>query len=388
MSNSDGAAKVWRVLESVSLADGPDSAESKAAAELVGTGIDSHELLGRAARHALVPAVADLLVAHDLLGVVPGQLRAHLRGALGWNVYRTEQAVAEARRIADAFDDAGVQVAFNKGVVFQQLLYQGRGTRVFSDIDLMIRPADKDATARLLADLGYQAAKQFDHRRGELVDLPRSEILMYGLYPDHLPHAHRLTGLPHLPYFMVDIAFNAAWYGSGWQLPMDGVMAELPHVPVAPAPDPTTVRLPALDARYGFLFIVLHLFREAWFERAILEGDVRLTQFADVLRFWRTQGVERADEIRELVAAHRLGSVLAWVAHHVDRVYGSDLTGEFGGLAEYADPDWFASAGGVDGGYLRWHGDMRRRLAADDAVELSPAAPPPFAAAARVTPGT
>jgi Uncharacterised nucleotidyltransferase len=387
-SETTGQAAIWKLLELVSIAGGPDSIESAQAVEVLRAvapernGALANELMARAARHALAPAVADFLIESDLLGLMPNQMRAHLRGSLHWNSYRTQVIVEEALRIVDSFDKAGVAMVCNKGAVFQSSLYGGRATRFFSDIDIMIKPEGGDDTKRVLESLDYVQAKTYDYRTRQLKDLPRAEMLMYKLYPDHLPHFHRLTGLPQLPAIVVDVAYNAAWYGSGWQIPMDEVMADPERVPAGPAAPGRT--LPALAAPYGFLFLVLHLFREAWFERNIREGDVRLTQFADVLLHWRRFGSARADDIRSVIDRYGLGSAVAWVCHHVDQVYGSSLTAEIGGLDGFADERWFASAGAADGSCLEWHGDMRRRLSSDEEVELSPTAEPPFAAAARV----
>ncbi|MEV5533695.1 nucleotidyltransferase family protein [Streptomyces prunicolor] len=382
MTSPASTDRVWRLLELISVANGPDSPESKSAVDLFQTGeLDMNELLGRAARQALLPAVADLLVQGNLLDRVPKHIRAHMVGTLDWNKYRTHAYVREAARIAEAFDQK-VPVVFNKGAILQASLYGGRGTRYFGDIDLMIHPQDKEATAELLAGLGYLAAKRFDVKTGELHDLPRSEKLMYSLYPDHLPHVHRLTGEPHLPFFMVDIAFNISWFGSRWQLPMDEVLSNAQWVPVSQADT-----LPALSGAYGFVFLVLHTFREAWFERTIRRGAVRLTQFADILRYWRKYEAQHGSEIRALTERHRLGPVMAWVLHHVDQIYHAGVTEEFGGLGAFRDEDWFRSAGAVDGGHLAWHGDMRQRLCDDQELALTPTAEPRFASDARVSTG-
>ncbi|MEV4690566.1 nucleotidyltransferase family protein [Micromonospora echinospora] len=373
---TSAAAKVWRLLELVSIADGPDSPESAAAAEIARTGVDANELLARAARNGLVPGLADFLVAQDLKGVVPHHMQLHMIDALRWNKFRTEAHISEAVRISEGFDRAGVRVACNKGIVFQSVLYAGRHSRYFNDIDLMVHPRDTAAAAETLLSLGYTADKQYDRRSQKLVDLPRSEKVMFRLYPDHLPHFHRLLDGGGLPFFMVDVAYNVSWYGSGWQVPMDDVMSDLQRLPARPGNADET--LPALAAPYGFLFLVLHLFREAWFERTVRKTDVRLTQFADIVRYWRRLASRQAGSLRAVIDRHGLHSVVAWVCHHTDSLYGTTITTEIGGLEEFVDPAWLQSAGAANGSYLAWSGDMRSRLNRDTLIELTPAPEPPY----------
>ncbi|WP_030434524.1 nucleotidyltransferase family protein [Actinoplanes subtropicus] len=374
--STEGPSAAWHLLELVSVAD-PGTEMFGRAADLGGRigdgGIDPDELLSQAARHALVPILADFLVQAELLTRMPHNVQRHLLGALYWNRHKTAEYVAEARSVAGALQRKGIRVACTKGVVCQQLLYDGRGTRHFGDVDLMVLPDQSAAAAETLFELGYVGGKRIDHRTGELVDIARSLKLTYQLYPDHLPHFFRVPGRAGIPYYMVDVAHSLTWFSSGWQIPMDEALAVRTEID----------GLPALSTPYGFLFVLLHLFREAWFERTIREKDARLTQFADVWRFWHRRGRESADEIIEISGKYGIRPAVAWVAGHVDALYGSRLVDELR-VRDLADDRWLRSAGAADGGYLAWDGDMRRRLCDRFTVELRHAPEPPFADAARV----
>ncbi|RSM50882.1 hypothetical protein DMA12_01710 [Amycolatopsis balhimycina DSM 5908] len=375
--------KVWELLEHISIAD-PGNEAFRKAVQLAPRVDDPDELLAQAARHALVPALADFLVQADLLRLVPHHAQRHLLGTLHWNRFKTRRHVAEAERVTTAFRSEGVRVACTKGIVCQASLYDGRGIRHFGDIDLMVLPEHRDKAAEVLYRLGYAGAKKYDHRTGELMEISRSVQVMYQLYPDHLPHFFRIPADDEgMPYFMVDVAYNLTWYGSSWQVPMAQVLDEVAGVDSRSASGRVT--LPALDAPYGFLFVVLHLFREGWFERTIREKDVRLGQCADVWRFWERFGRDRVADIRKVVAEHALEPAVAWVCRHVDDVYHSTITGELG-LDGYCDDDWLHSAGATDGGHLVWQGSLRDRLRGRRPLVLRPGAEPLFAAAARFSP--
>lgn len=378
---SSTGEKVWKLLEYISIAD-PGNEPFKEAAALAPRVRDLDDLLAQAARHALVPSLADFLVRSELLGLMPHHVQRHLLGTLHWNRFKTRRHVDEAERVTAALGNEGVRVACTKGVVCQASLYDGRGIRHFGDIDLMVLPEHRDTAAEVLYRLGYTGAKKFDHRTGELLDISRSLQVMYQLYPDHLPHFFRIPATDDgMPYFMVDVAYNLTWYGSSWQIPMAEALESTAAVDCGSGMGRGT--LPTLDTPYGFLFIVLHLFREGWFERTVREKDVRLGQCADVWRFWERFGRDRADDIRKVVAEHSLEPAVAWVCRHVDDLYGSTLTRELV-LEDFCDDGWLHSAGATDGGCLAWQGSLRDRLRDRRPLLLRPGDEPLFAAAARV----
>jgi hypothetical protein len=331
--------------------------------------LDLERLALLAMRHGMLPHVAECLIRHGRLAALPGHARRLFTDALLVNRYRAGVLSAEARRTVDALRAAGVRVACNKGIVLQQSLYGGRGVRTFADIDLMVDTADATATAGVLRDLGFRAASWYDPDNGRLAGNPRSQVLLYRLYPDHLPHHCRLLDDPVVPYVDVDVAFSMTWHGARWQVSMSEVLDRLHDVRVRHGE--LTVSLPVLSPAFALLFLVLHLFREAWFERSIAEKPLRLPQFGDIARAWQRLPATGAADVRDLVARHGLGAPVGWVAHHVDAVFGAGLV-EGLAVREYGHPLWLRSAAGPGGRYLSWEGDMAQRLRRPDPVRLTP----------------
>lgn len=365
------------LLKAAALGTLPDGLD---AAGALAEHTDPGALLADAARHGLVPALARLLIDRDLIGALPHTMGKHLIEALHGSMFKAHRHTEEAVRLTQALHDARVRAAWTKGVVLQEI-YAG-GTRVFSDIDLMIAPDDRETTAEVLQRLGYAPQRSYDHRSGRLVELERSRALVYRLYPDHLPHFYRLTGEPWLPFIAVDVAYSASWYGCAWQLPPEKVMGELEAVAVPGGQQGTGAQtLPTLSAPYAFLFLVLHLFREAWFARSFRAAEVRLAQFADLVRFWHAHGDQCRTAVPALIEEYELADVAAWVCTHTDAVFGTRLA-EAVGVNTSQDKEWLSSVGGPSGECLRWHGDMERRLWADEPLKLIPMPPPAPAAAA------
>lgn len=367
----------WRLLELAAIRDEvTDDADDL---DPLVDGMDWDLVVLAAIKHRMMPKLADFLIRSGRMSLVPRELRRTLVHALQDNRHKAALCTREAGRVAAALAERDVVVACTKGITFQSSLYDGSGGRPFGDIDLMIHEESKDRVAELLMEFGYLANKTIVI--DQVVPLPRRDVAMYRMYPDHLPHFLRpLTGQA-LPYFVVDVCFNITWFGAAWQIPMREVLAEVSHVRV-PAVE-GTVELPALTAPYDFVFTAMHLFREGWFERTAASIHLRLGQFADLWRLWHRLTPPDAAALTELVGRYRIGPPIAWVCYHLDRIFGTSVVTGLG-LEELCDDAWLHSAGGTDGGYLAWSGDMRNRLLLGEPPRLVPAPAPRYAADARI----
>lgn len=372
-----GVADAWKLLEHVCVHDSsPD--ESGTEIDSLLAGLDWNQLTVIALTQRMLPRLADFLLCSDLMNRVPKPLRRVLVDARHALRCHASGAVAEADRVARALADNGVTSACTKGVVFHSTLYNAVGGRPFEDIDFMIHPDSADRATATLLELGYLPDKDFHYETDTLVDRSRRELAMYRLFPDHLPHFHRpVAGHVH-PYLVVDVCFNITWYGAAWHIPMDEVLAEVRRVKVEVQDG--TVELPTLAQPYDLVFAVMHLFREAWFERTI--NSNRLMQYGDIWRLWDQLDHAGVVALSDLVDRHAVAPPVAWVAHHVDQLFGSAIVSGLG-LADYCDDGWLHSACAENGTYLSWTGDMRARLRTVGALPLTPAPEPVFAAAAR-----
>ncbi|HEY3611843.1 MAG TPA: nucleotidyltransferase family protein [Pseudonocardiaceae bacterium] len=359
---ADSSAE-WRLLTLVCVADEGDG-RFRAAIELTRSArFDVDRLVGMAARHGLAPQLAHFLQRSDRFGIVPATSRRHLRESLNRNRERTRRHVGEALRIAARLRADDLAVAVTKGVAAQAMLYDQHGTRSFNDIDLMVLPRERERVGAVLAGLGYQEGRAYQHRTGRLVDIPRAEIAAYQLYPDHLPHLTRLTDDDTLPYFVTDVAFSLTWYTSPWQVSTEAALARRVDLPVQGG------ALPVMAPAFDFLFLCLHLFREGWVAATVRGKDVRLAQFADVCRHWERLARQHVPTLTDAIGRFGLGAPVGWVVGHTDQLFGTTITAALG-LAGYVGADWLGSAYERAGEYLAWDGRMSARLAEQPSPEL------------------
>ena len=328
------------------------------------------ELLEQAMRQKMIYRLAAYLDANDDIVIGDAPLRESLGTLLHANRHRTALLRDEAARVAAALRDRGVRFACTKGIIFESALYDADGSRPMRDVDFMIRPDDRPLVVELMSDLGFRPGRYNWQRRS--IELDRRTELLYRLNPDHLPHFSRLNDDLILPCVMVDFANSFTWTHSPWQIPMDRCLADLRAQPIPEHP----LALPRLAPPFEFLFTVLHVFREAWLQRA--EGaalEVDLGRFADVRRCFAAQQDEIANGgFGALVHEFSLNEPVRWVLEHLDRTLGTDTVSSLG-LDAPVSEEWLASARAPGGGGLRWRGTMRERLHARVPPEFLPDRP-------------
>jgi len=120
--------------------------------------VDWQEFIRRAEHHGVIPLAARNLIEHAPR--LSDGIEATLRSSYELNMKRGLWFAAELARIVRKFGLQGVPVLPFKGPVLAQSVYGDPGLRSFSDLDLMISPADFERAKHTLAEIGYRPAKE------------------------------------------------------------------------------------------------------------------------------------------------------------------------------------------------------------------------------------
>jgi len=172
-------------------------------------------------------------------------MRQFLSAQLRLNAYRWQLHHREAARVLAALDDRGIPAAAINGIAHASVLYDGRGTRQSSDVDILIPAGAAETAARILTGLGYTPA-------------------------DRRPTARRRDlGDPVVPGLTLDLTSRLAHTSD----PADIASALARRVP-APSHPLTPDPLPILARDDGFL----HALARVWSRR-------RWPGLADALRY-------------------------------------------------------------------------------------------------------
>lgn len=357
----------WALLELLCLGlTTPD--EQQAFSELVKSGsLNWGELLEQSLRHKMLPLLAFHTLAVDPKQSVPRRVQDHFRSVLDLNRHKRTLWYREANRIIKFLSEQNIRVVGRKDVAFESTLYGGNGSRRFGDIDLLIMPHDRDAVLKALSQLGYQPGL-FDWETKELVPIPRKHMMIFRMNPDHLPVHSRLTGDSVMPWFEIDFANSLTWTGSSYHVPLDSAMAEVIYQPVAGFTD---IEIPCLLPTFEFISTVLHLFREAWFERWLeWEQDVDLAKFSDVVRLWKAnQEILCSTAFIETLEEFEVVDPMLWVLEHLDRTLHTGIVPALG-LTGRITESWLFSGRASGDKLYEWQGTMRQRLHSKDRYTL------------------
>lgn len=357
----------WALMELLCLGLITDE-EQSAFTDLVKAGdLDWGILLEQALRHKMLPLLAYHTLDVNPEQAVPRRVQDHFRSVLDLNRHKRTLWYQEAHRVITALGQEDIQVLGRKDVAFESVLYNGNGSRRFGDIDLLIAPADRDKTLEALSKLGYQTGL-FDWETQQMRPISRKNMMIFRMNPDHLPVHSKLTGDPIMQYTELDFANSLTWHGSSYEVPLEQATAEIYYQPVVGFPD---MEIPCMTPPFQFISTVLHLFREAWFERWLeWEQDVDLTKFSDVIRLWRTYETQlSAPSFGQRLEDFGIVEPMVWVLEHLDRTFGMNIVTTLG-LNGRIDEEWLFSGRASGKQQFQWRGSMRERLATKDRAAL------------------
>jgi hypothetical protein len=330
------------------------------------------ELLEQALRHKMLPMLAFHATSSKFRETVPRLVKEHLQSVLNLNRHKISILRNEAARIVGALDEHSVRFVGTKGIIFESTLYKGNGCRSLRDLDFMVDPKYNDVVISIMSQLGYQMGA-FDWQTGKVRSHSREMRVIYQLSPDHIPEFCLLPNNPVVQYVAVDFATSLTWTRSPFNVPIEAALSEISYQLIPGYPD---IRMPHFSPKIQFIFTILHLFREAWIEKWLIqENDVNLIKFADVVRIWRNhQSILNSKEFVQMLEQFQITDAVLWVLEHLDRTLHTGIVSALG-LEGRVTESWLASAGASGGKQRTWTGTMRERLHCKDRQKLFGARP-------------
>lgn len=237
-----------------------------------------------AQHHGVVPQVYRRLAENSSF---PNSL-AGLRELYEANARQTLWLTGELLRILKHFEDHGVEALPYKGPVLAEILYGSVSTRQFSDLDLLVRPAEVPKIKALLADVGYELS---------LILTPREEqaYLKSGYeYTFDSPRGHNLLEIKWqiLPRFYA-VDFDAA-----------GLFARVVEVQV------NGVTLRTLSNEDLVLVLCVHAAKHAW---------ARLSWLCDLAALMNAGGINwvAVEERATQLGIQRIMAIAFLLAHRL-----------------------------------------------------------------------
>lgn len=254
------------------------------------------EFLRLAEHHGVLPLVARNLITHAR--GLPPEIEQSLRSSYEANLRRNLWFAAELIRILRHFEQRQLRALPFKGPVLAQSAYGDLGLRSFSDLDLLISPADFAQAKHALGQMGYLPSKETPPAVERLWLRNGYERSFDG------PAAKNLLELQwnSLPYFYA-VDFRVGDFR------FDDLMARARRIALGPAD------VPCLSAEDSLLVQCLHAAKHLW---------TRLIWVTDIAESLRAPGIDFAvvlSRARDLGIA-RILAVSLWL---VESLLGVDI---------------------------------------------------------------
>jgi hypothetical protein len=347
----------WTCLEQICLYTAGHARLVDVVEQLALDGFSFGTLLEEALRHKVHLVAAAALLEPACAAYVTEKWRWVLSGMVAQNLTRNRSLGRHAAVLSAALAEAGVRAVARKGLFLEPCVYGGKGLRWLSDLDFMVALEDRKAVEVVAAACGYQPGV-VDRGVARIVPHDRRYLLTLATSPDHLPRCGKLVDDAGVDYLDVDWATSFTWWKGDYEVDLAPALAS---ASAAPGQGVLT-----FSPEYNLLDVLLHFFREAFFETTVLSKAEPLIGFLDILMLCRRHAAELADgAFGEF--CRRLGVELpcAWVLTHLDRALGTDVASPLG-LAGVASEQFLSSWRRSGGSLATWRGDMRQRMRASD----------------------
>lgn len=268
---------------------------------------DWQEFLLAAEHHGVSALVARNLIEHAVM--LSPEIKRSLDSVYAANVRRGLWFAAELMRIMRAFTQNQIRVIPYKGPVLAQSAYGDLALRSFSDLDLLISPADFGQAKQALAEIGYQPSKQLTPAVERLWLRTGYERSFDGAGGKNLVELQWSL----LPYFyavdpgLAEFRFDDLWARAG-NIPLGAGDASV---------DASAV--PCLSPEDSLLVLCLHAAKHLW-TRLIWATDIaeslsiRSIDLALVIARARVLGITRILGVSFWLSKHLLGAAIPFAA--------------------------------------------------------------------------
>lgn len=261
---------------------------------------------------------------------LPWNIGKHFLLIYNYNLEKKQKYLDLIVRIVEKMDQANIPIVVNKGLVLEEYIHYGDCRRnLDTDIDFMIKPEDREGAISVLNSLGIVMG-HYDRLSKTIIEHNRKNLLIYTLNPDHLvPHVALIKeGI--CEFVDIDFSNSMTWHGGEYNIPMDDVLKVIEKIPVYS--QGKTYVIPKLSINFEFIFLIMHLFREAWFYKrsSQLENDVNIMKFFDIYQYLK-QHINKlmSHKFEEIVRKYNVEKPVVWTIAQTDKIFQSEFLKDF-----------------------------------------------------------
>lgn len=237
-----------------------------------------------------------------------------------WQVYGERNAYyqKELTEVLKAFNEHNVVVPVLKGNLLASLVYPELETRIFNDLDMIMKLDDVVPVTQALEGIGFIQG-HFDEEKQEIIPASRKEKMLQQMVSHELQEFQKLSDNKFAKLVQVDINHDILWKGNcPYKVPTEELIARAIPIEI------NGVQGYMLDYIDNIIQLSCHLYKEATLMMWVTDlRDLKIYKFSDLYMYIK-KFFDKIDwdMLVERVKGYNLDKVVYYNFHYIEMMFG------------------------------------------------------------------
>jgi hypothetical protein len=237
-----------------------------------------------------------------------------------WAVFgeRNNCYLQKLGEILREFEKNNVTVPVLKGNLLASLVYPTIESRIFNDLDMLMKLDDVDPVVKALENLGYIQGN-YNEKKDEIVEVSRKEKVLHQMATHEIHQFLKLSGNKFAKVVEVDVNHDILWKGNcPYKVPTKDLIGRAIPVEI------NNVKGYMLDYIDNIIQLSCHLYKEAclmiWISSL---KDLKIYKFADLYMYIRKFSDQIDwDLLVERVKGYGLDKIVYYNFYYIELMFG------------------------------------------------------------------
>ncbi|MEW9700952.1 nucleotidyltransferase family protein [Paenibacillus sp. SI8] len=237
-----------------------------------------------------------------------------------WAVYRerNHHYSQQLAQVLEVFAQSNLVLPVLKGNMLANIVYPVMETRIFNDLDFLMKLEDVNQVTSALEGLGYIQG-QYDEEKHAIVEATRRQKVLHQMSSHEIQEFLKLSDNPFAPLIELDVNHDILWKGKcPYRVDTRELIARAIPVEINGA------KGYMLDYIDNIIQLSCHLYKEATLMLWIVSlRDLKIYKFADLHMYIRKfKDQIDWDLLIERVKAYQLEAIVYYNFHYIEEMFG------------------------------------------------------------------
>ncbi|QNU67456.1 nucleotidyltransferase family protein [Ruminiclostridium herbifermentans] len=237
-----------------------------------------------------------------------------------WQVYGERNAYyqKELTNVLKAFNEHNVVVPVLKGNLLAIMVYPEIETRIFNDLDMIMKLDDVVPVTQALEGIGFVQG-HFDEEKQEIIAASRKEKMLQQMVSHELQEFQKISDNKFAKLVQVDINHDVLWKGNcPYKVPTEELIARALPIEI------NGVKGYMLDYIDNIIQLSCHLYKEATLMMWVTDlRDLKIYKFSDLYMYIK-KFYDKIDWdlLVERIKGYNLDKVVYYNFHYIEMMFG------------------------------------------------------------------